>query len=244
MQDAYQETLRRTQERHWWYAARRRILAATLRRERARGLPPGPIFDLGCGVGANLPMLQEFGQVIGVDASPIAVQSCHDRGFGSVRRADLDQPGGLGEPGQASVVVLADVIEHLDDEGPCLRAAHELLAPDGLLLVTVPAYRALWGPSDEVAGHRRRYARSSLRRVIEPLFRVTHLGHFNTLLFPLVAAGRVVERALGRAGDEAAELPPAPINAALREIFALEALVAPVAPLPWGVSLLCVARRP
>jgi SAM-dependent methyltransferase len=243
VQPSYQQTLHRTQERHWWYAARRRILAATLRREQARGLPPGQIVDLGCGVGANLAMLSAFGEVLGVDASPIAVQSCHERGFAAVRLADLDHLEGLAD-GSASVVLLADVLEHLDDERPCLEAARRLLAPAGLLLVTVPACEALWGPSDEVAGHRRRYARSSLRRAVEPLFRVTHLGSFNTLLFPLVAAGRLAERALGRAGDEAAELPPRPLNALLREVFALEALVAPVVPLPWGVSLLCVARCP
>src|SRR5262249_28304265 len=156
-----------------------------------------------------------FGRTVGVDSSEDAVAFCHDRGFTNVRLADLDRLDGLPR-GDGSLVVLADVIEHLDDEGPCLDAAHDLLAPGGVLLVTVPAFMFLWGPSDELSHHKRRYTERELRDVIARRFEIERLTYFNTFLFGVTALGRLVERALARPGDETAGVPPAPVNAALR----------------------------
>ena len=239
---AYYATLDAAQRSHWWYAARRTILSAVLEELHGRGLPPGAMYDLGCGVGANLPVLERFGEVIGVDASPEAVDFARARGFTRARVADLSRLEGL-EPGSARVALLADVIEHLDDEAPCLEATARLLAPGGALVITVPAFMFLWGPSDEVAHHRRRYTEAHLRAVVGRHFEIERTSYFNTLLFPLVAAGRVVERVLNRPGDETARVPPEPVNRALQGIFSAEARLVPRMRLPVGVSLLCVARK-
>jgi SAM-dependent methyltransferase len=239
----YYTTLDSVQERHWWYAARRTILERVLERVHAEGAPPGKLYDLGCGVGANLPVLEKFGPTMGVDMSSEAIEFCHRRGRTNVTQANLNTLQGI-EDESGSVVVLADVIEHLEDERPCLQAAHRALAPGGALIITVPAYMFLWGPSDELNHHKRRYTAGSLRRVIEPLFRIEHLTYFNTLLFGLVAAGRAAEVLLRRGGDDTAKLPPAPLNRALELIFRSESAVVPQRRLPFGVSLLCVARKP
>ena len=162
-------------------------------------MPQGTLYDLGCGVGANLPVLEKFGPTVGVDMSQDAVAFCHERGHANVVRADLDHLQGL-EPGSGSVVVLADVIEHLDDEHPCLAAAHRALAPNGALIVTVPAYQFLWSPADDLSHHKRRYTATSLRRVLEPLFAIEHVTYFNTLLFGLCSpAGRSRKCSIGTA---------------------------------------------
>jgi SAM-dependent methyltransferase len=141
-------------------------------------------------------------------------------------------------------VILADVIEHLDDEQPCLQAAYRALAPGGALIVTVPAYMFLWGPADEINHHKRRYTAARLRRVIEPAFRIEHLTYFNTLLFGVIVAGRIAERVLKRGGDDTAKVPPAPLNTALETVFRAESSVVPRFRLPFGNSVLCVARKP
>ncbi|HEU4538974.1 MAG TPA: class I SAM-dependent methyltransferase [Polyangiaceae bacterium] len=243
MEPSYYATFHRVQERHWWYAARRTILKGVLEELHDRGLPPGSLYDLGCGVGANLPVLERFGPTVGVDTSENAVAFCKGRGHDNVAHADLNRLDGFAD-GSGSVVVLADVIEHLDDESPCLRAARRLLAPGGALVVTVPAFSFLWGPSDEVAQHRRRYTEASLRAAIEPLFRVERTTYFNTLLFAPIAAGRLLERVLKRPGTETAEVPSPAVNLALRSVFAAEAPLVRKLHLPFGVSLLCVARKP
>lgn len=242
MDTDYYTILDAVQEQHWWYAARRTILARVLQRVFAAGVPEGKLYDLGCGVGANLQVLEKFGPTLGIDMSPEAIEFCRRRGRDNVVLADLNSLQGIPDD-SGSVVVLADVIEHLDDERPCLQAAHRALAPGGALIVTVPAYMFLWGPADELNHHKRRYTAERLRRVIEPSFRIDHLTYFNTLLFGLVAAGRFGEILFRRGGDDTAKLPPAPVNRALEAIFKAEARVVPQRRLPFGVSLLCVGRK-
>lgn len=242
MESAYYATLHGVQQRHWWYAARRKILGAVLDDLHRQGLPRGVLYDLGCGVGANLPVLERFGQAVGVDTSPEAVAFAHERGFDNVRQADLNSLEGI-EDGSGSVVVLADVIEHLDDENPCLEAASRLLAPGGALVVTVPAFMFLWGPADDINHHKRRYTEAQVRRVVGRHFDVERTTYFNSFLFGLVAAGRLAERVLGRGGDDAAHVPPAPLNRALQAVFAAETPLVRKAHLPFGVSILCVARK-
>ncbi|HKY38367.1 MAG TPA: class I SAM-dependent methyltransferase [Polyangiaceae bacterium] len=243
MQTDYYATLDAVQERHWWYVARRDILERVLRQVFAEGVPSGTLYDLGCGVGANLPVLEKFGPTRGLDMAEQAVEFCRRRGRHNVEQADLNVLQGIPDA-SASVVVLADVIEHLDDERLCLEAARRALAPGGALIVTVPAYMFLWSPADDINHHRRRYTAGHLRRVVEPGFEIRHLTYFNTLLFGLVLAGRVGEKLLKRGGDDMAHVPPSPVNQALRTIFAAEANVVPRHRLPFGVSLLCVARKP
>jgi SAM-dependent methyltransferase len=238
----YYATLDSVQEAHWWYSARRTILERVLDRVEQEGVPDGTLYDLGCGVGANLPVLEKYGPTVGVDMSAEAVEFCRKRGRNNVRQANLSDLQGI-EDASGKVVVLADVIEHIDDEGPCLDAAHRALAPGGALIVTVPAYMFLWGPSDELNHHKRRYTADRLRRVIEPKFSIEHLTYFNTMLFGLVVAGRIAEVLLRRAGDDTAKLPPAPLNRALAAVFRTEASIVPRRQLPFGVSLLCIARK-
>jgi SAM-dependent methyltransferase len=230
------------QERHWWYAARRTIFRRVLEDLSEEGLPEGVLYDLGCGVGANLPVLERFGPTVGIDVSPSAVEFCHRRGRHNVVVDDLDALQGIQEA-SGKVVLLADVIEHLEDERPCLEAAHRALAPGGALVVTVPAYQFLWGPSDVLNHHKRRYTAGLLRRVIEPLFDIKHLTYFNTFLFGLVALGRLGEVLLKRPGDETAKIPPYPVNRTLESIFASEAGLMTRHRLPFGVSLMCIARK-
>ncbi len=230
------------QRTHWWYAARRRILREVLRQVAHQGVPEGRWYDLGCGVGANLPVLESFGPTVGVDGSPAAVAFCRQRGHADVQLADV---GDLRElpAGSGSVALLADVLEHIADEQRCLAGIRRLLAPGGALVVTVPAFAFLWGPSDEANHHQRRYTERGLCRVLEQHFRIEWSTYFNALLFGLVAGGRLLERALGRSGLEGAAVPPWPVNPALAAVFSLEARLVGRVHLPLGVSLLVVARK-
>jgi SAM-dependent methyltransferase len=241
------ELMADTEDRHWWWSGRRSILAAVLDDLFEDGsLPHGRLFDLGCGSGSNLSVLEKFGQVVGIDGSPLAVETAHRRGRAAVKLVDLS--AGIGalreyEPGSASLVLFADVLEHLDDEGPALAIADHLLAPGGALVVTVPAFPFLWGPADDFNHHRRRYSRSALTRTIQSRFQVTRTSYFNCLLFPPIAAARSLQNLLHRSGGAEAELPGRAVNAALRAVFSAEARLLRRANLPFGVSLLCVARK-
>lgn len=243
MDQSFYDVLARTEREHWWYSARREILRWAVTTGLADAPEGGTLYDLGCGVGANLSMLDALGETIGVDASERAIAHCRARGRTNVRRADLEDLSGI-DPASGRLVLLADVIEHLDDDRRCVEAARSILRPGGTLVITVPAFQALWGPNDDISQHRRRYTARSLRRVLEDSFVLERITYFNTLLLPPIALGRWAQRLVRAQGGEEAELPSPIINEVLRRTFRAE--------LRWlrrggtfgaGVSLLAIARR-
>lgn len=224
---------------HWWFRGRVAVITATLR----RALPPHPVrlLDLGCGTGNLLAALSEFGEAVGMEVHPELIAAARAAGR-DVRTGRLPDDLGVA-PGWADVVLLLDVIEHLDDDVVALVAARRAVAPGGLLVVTVPAYQWLWSGHDEVLGHRRRYTAARLRAVVERAgFSVLRLSYFNTLLFPILALVRAWK---GIRGDRRHDLrrPATPVNRLLEQVFAFERHLVPRASLPFGASLLLIARR-
>ena len=138
---------------------------------------------------------------------------------------------------------MLDVLEHLDDEAAALAAARGALAPAGVLVVTVPAYAWLWSGHDVALGHRRRYTAARLRAAVAATgFRVTRVTYFNTLLFPVLALVRAAKRLRG---DASHDLRPAggALGGRARALLCLERHLVPRMRLPYGSSLLLVARR-
>ena len=224
---------------HWWFRARLAIILACLRHVLPRRKLH--LLELGCGTGDVLAALGEFGETIGMEPHPELAAVARRRGL-DVRDGQL--PGDLVvSSGWADVVLLLDVLEHLDDDIAALGTAGRALVPGGRLVVTVPAYAWLWSGHDVMLGHRRRYTAGGLARLIAAAgFRVERLTYFNTLLFPAVAGRRMWKRARGDARHDLEESSPG-LNACLERVFALERHVVPHASLPFGASLLVLARR-
>ncbi len=225
--------------RHWWFRGRLAVIVAVVRR-----LVPAAgarLLELGCGSGNVLEALSPFGKTVGMETEPVLVAAARRAGL-DVRHGAL--PGDLPvESGWADVVLLLDVLEHLDDEGAALATARRALRGGGRLVVTVPAYAWLWGPHDVVLGHRRRYTRGRLAEVVAGAgFTVERCSYFNTVLFPALAAVRLVKRLVGDRRHDLVR-PPEPLNELLARGFSLEAAIVPRISLPFGASLLLVARR-
>ncbi|MDX1739675.1 MAG: class I SAM-dependent methyltransferase [Rhodothermales bacterium] len=237
----YYRVIARVEDRHWWFVGRRRILSSIL---TSLDLPVGVrILDVGCGPGGNLAMLADHGTLTAVEMDPYAREQAASRGVCEV--ADGSLPGQLPfSPGSFDVITALDVIEHIDDDRAALGSIRELLAPRGYLLVTVPAYQFLWSRHDEINQHRRRYTRSMLRRSLRAAgYDIVRTSYFNTLLFPIIAAARLTGRMRSgpTAGGDLRPPPPA-INRVLTGLFASESGLLRHADLPFGVSLLAVAR--
>lgn len=192
MERATYEIEAELERRHWWFRGRRRLLGRLL----ARLDPPLPagarVLDVGCGTGANAPVLSEGGRLaIGVEASliPLGLAGTGERGHAARVRGDASRLPFLDRA--FDLVVALDVLEHIDDDLGAARELLRVLRPVGALVVFVPALMLLWGFQDEVSHHRRRYARSQLRDVITGAgCEVQRLTFFNTLLFPPILAVR------------------------------------------------------
>lgn len=243
-------------ERHWWYRGRRRIVGDAV---AALGLAPGArVLDAGCGSGRTLDELAarpEVAAVAGIDASPEGVALARRRGHADVREGRVEE---LPWPGASFDLVLSlDVIEHTPDDGAALRELRRVTAPGGRLLITVPAYQALWSRHDVVNRHFRRYDRAMVRALAAGTgWRVERMTSFNLLLLPAAAAVRLAQRPRGGAGAGAAahrselELTPGPLNRLLELPLRAEAAWlrrrgrrGEPRSLPAGLSLLAVLRR-
>lgn len=240
-----------SEETHWWYVARRRIilswLTQSLAKMRTQDSSSPRLLDYGCGTGINLVYLAKIGVAFGVDASPDAIAFCRQRGLQNVVATgsleEMQAPAVFG--GEFDVVTMFDVLEHLPDEVGALRCIRGLLKPGGLLVVTVPAFDWLWSGEDVVSEHLRRYTRSSLSRVLhEAGYETWRISYFNTLLFPLQAAIALWNRSLRpQSMSESMVKPvPGPLNSALAAIVSVESLLLRALRFPVGASLICSAR--
>ena len=120
----------------------------------------------------------------------------------------------------------------------------EFVKPGGHLLLTVPAYRFLWSPHDDIVHHKRRYTMRYLRTAAERAgFTVCHMTYFNSILFPAAVLRRLTARIVPERPLRDLELPGPAVNRLLRTVFGLERHAVPYAKLPFGLSLLCWAEK-
>ncbi len=240
MDPSYYREMAAVEDRHWWFEGRRRILGAVLDR-----LAPGPeaeVLEVGCGTGGNLPMLARYGRLHACEPEAEARALAEARGLATVAAGGLPDDLPFGEK-PFDLIALLDVLEHVAEDEASLAALHARLKPGGALLVTVPAYMFLWSAHDEVNHHVRRYTRGDLVRKLRAAgFRVRRATYFNTILFPVIAAVRLVGRVAGKGGSDLG-LPGDVANRLLTRIFASERHVVPRLSLPFGVSILAVAER-
>jgi SAM-dependent methyltransferase len=246
MKDRFARQYAALEEWHWWFRGRRRILAAVLGRELGHAPVARRIASLGCGPAGDLAWLAgtagRGGQLVGVDLDP---RHGRTRAPGSAFVAGRVEQLPF-RSGSFDVVLALDVLEHLDDDAGGLGEAARLVAPGGLLVVTVPAFPSLWGRQDRVSEHRRRYTRRGLAEVHAraglPGPRITY---FNALLFPLVATVRWTRRggSADEAGSDFDDNRPGLVNELLAAIFAAERHLVGRLPMPPGVSLLALVRR-
>jgi SAM-dependent methyltransferase len=228
------------EDRHWWFRGRWAVIEALLSRAQ---LPAEPrILDAGCGTGGNLERYSRMGTATGVDPSEDAVHFCHERGFASVQQAGLES---LPFPDDSfDLVAATDVIEHIAAENEALSELRRVAAPNGVMLLTVPAYMWMWTEEDENLHHKRRYTKARLRQAVERAGWEARIAtYFNSLLLPPIAlARRLPQQADGKKAD--LERTPALLDGPLSLPMRVEArLIRAGASLPAGVSVGIVCRN-
>lgn len=227
---------------HWWFTARRRILDGVIERyvrppENAR------ILELGAGTGHNLAMLSRFGSVEASELDPVARELASERLGRPVVEAALPDLS-MFPAASYDLVALLDVLEHVPDDQGSLAAILGLLKPGGALLLTVPINPWMWSAHDVAHHHHRRYRKHQIRQLAEDAgYQIDLISPFNSLLFPPIAAVRLVGK-LTHKDDSDDAMPSAPVNKVLETVFGLERGLIGRVPMPFGVSLVAVLRRP
>lgn len=237
----------RLEDRHWWFVARRHLLTRALE-AFLRPSPAAPrsprLLDVGCGTGGTLDRLRPYGEVVGLDLEPLALRFCRERGWRT-----LVQGSATALPfadNSFDAVVALDVLEHIPDDARAAAEIGRVLAPGGILLVTVPAYRSFWSGHDVALMHQRRY----VAREVEALLRgaglkVEQLTYTVSALLPLVWLIRRAQRLLRPNAPPRADaaVTGEPLNGLLRALLQAENHLALRCRIPFGLTVFAVARK-
>jgi len=227
--------------KHWWFVARRRILASVIDRV-VRPPNAARILEIGCGTGHNLAMLSAFGEVSATELDDQARKIASARLGRPVAKAALPDFGNF-QKGHYDLIALLDVLEHVMDDERSLMAIRGLLKPGGALVLTVPANPWMWSAHDVAHHHHRRYRKREIETLARHAgLRIVLLTPFNSLLYPLVAVARFLNKITGRESSDD-DMPGATVNKLLTGIFGFERHLVGRVPMPVGVSLLGVLRR-
>jgi len=228
------------EDHYWWFVGRRNV-ALKLLRNFTKGKPT--VLDLGCGTGIISEELSHWSKPISLDMSELALAFSKSRGI-----VDLVQARGEWLPlrsGSVDAVLALDVFEHVENDGAALKEAFRVLRPGGVLVLSVPAFKSLWGPHDVALMHFRRYTRALMRsRLKDAGFQIPRLSYSVFFLFPVVVLIRAMEKM--KRGEPHASLPKVPnwFNRALIGLQNFEAAIIAKFSLPWGSSVLAVAKKP
>jgi len=236
--------LRAMEERHWWFMARRAILTRLMRKALRSHKPERPVLlDCGCGTGGMLRFLLHEFEAFGTDGSVVALQQIGAESSGRLSCADLSR-GLPFRDNSFDGIFLVEVLEHIQDELEALREIMRILKPGGALVLTVPPFQCLWTHRDASHGHIRRYRAGRAARLLRDAGAdIIRVSYWTAFLFPLAAAIRIWQGRFHAAGEEDLFVPPNFLNSLFYRITLAEGLVIPWLPLPFGISVVAVARK-
>ncbi|WP_406623090.1 methyltransferase domain-containing protein [Acidovorax sp. SDU_ACID1] len=172
----------------WLHAGRSQLVQKVLSWSLTESVGNREMLEVGAGVGQNIPMLSQFGQVDALELDPLGLAKLRDlqqvrHVFESAIPSDLQ--------GMWDVICACDVIEHIEDDRSAIQWIFDHLKPGGIFLATVPAFQWLYSDHDRALGHYRRYNAENFERLL-PADAVRLYGsYFNSYLFPLGLASRM-----------------------------------------------------
>ncbi|QSN60683.1 MULTISPECIES: bifunctional 2-polyprenyl-6-hydroxyphenol methylase/3-demethylubiquinol 3-O-methyltransferase UbiG [unclassified Caballeronia] len=182
-------------DRHWYYASKAKAMRAMLGTQVVSS-----ILDVGAGSGYFSGKLLE--------TTEAREAWCVDIGYPNDSDAFR-----AGKPvhyrrsiasSNADLVLLMDVLEHVDDDVALLAEYVRKVPAGARFLITVPAFQFLWSAHDDFLEHRRRYVLPQLEHVVrEAGLHVDRGGYFFGGVFPIAAGMRLSQRY--RAGEAPAQ---------------------------------------
>ncbi len=230
------------EDSHWWFVGRRAILEEFLRL-----IIPNPksqnskILDVGCGTGANLEMLANFGESEGVDVSDDALEFCKSKGL-KVHKGLAEKLPFADE--SFDFVTALDVVEHLDDDIAGLKEMNRVLKKGGKTLIFVPAFMWLWGVQDDISNHRIRYTKAQIvERLKVAGFEIERATYANWTFFAPILAGRVFMKITGIKPESENNVNISALNGIFGKIFSSEKIWLRNFNFPFGVSIVITARK-
>lgn len=237
------------EDKHFWFAGRKKLIKEVIEKF-IKNKNKLSFLEIGCGNGILLSMFEKLGfSVTGLDINREGLKFARKRTNATLICASLSK---FHPKGKYGAIGLFDVLEHIEDDKSFLEKCKSLLRAKGTIFITVPANMILWSKMDEVSGHKRRYTKKDLNILLQRTgYRVEFINYFNYILFiPLILFRKFhdiklkIRKSSGQSllVDEL-RVPPLIINAILKWICFLEAQLVMIATIPFGASLVAVAKK-
>ncbi len=231
----------RVESFHWWFVGRRKLLHSILMSLKVS--KDSPALEVGCGTGANLSILGSAGLcTIGLDRSTYALTLVRSKNEVPLLAGDLNNlPFKTKSVG---LIIAMDILEHLDDDTRGIHESHRILKEKGMIILTVPAFKFLWGIQDKVTGHKRRYTKKEITDRLEAVgFEILKSSYFNFFLFFPILVARWMIRILHLQIESENEINFPLANLLLKALFSMEIHALKYFSFPFGVSIFCIARK-
>lgn len=218
------EQHKKLEMQHWWFQSRFAVIHFLLDLIVQK---KSSLLDIGCGTGGMTALLSKKHHCVGVDTSATAIGIAKElypdnqfiQGDAHLVLENFDRT--------VDVVLLLDVLEHINDDKAFLSSISNRIAPDTHIIITVPAKQALWSKHDVTAGHFRRYERDTLTALWQddPSISVKMLSFYNARLYAIIKLIRFfsikINLTIGNSGTDFFKTPKV-INNLLRKIFSGE----------------------
>jgi len=235
------KTMDSVEKYHWWFVSRARIVESIILKYFPEKSDLN-ILDVGCGSGGNFKMLSAFGKITGLEPDGFAATQAISKNIAiKVIQDDFIKNTDV-QSQRYDLIVLTDVLEHIEKDKEALNKILGLLSPNGKLLITVPAGMNIWSKHDVTHQHFRRYSRNDLKdKLLNAGFQINMLSYYNFFLYPLVFIERKLK--LNKHEDDV-DMSGGILNSLLKEIFSSEGFWLKLGvKFPIGVSLITVCSK-
>jgi len=243
LQDKEIAELSEFEDDYWWNKGRRKILCDLIY-EQISNTKNLEILDVGCGSGGTSTAFRQFGNVTGIDFSSLALKFAKNKGLANVVRSTSTSIPFRSE--KFDIITVLDVIEHIKDDKSVLKEIWRLLKPNGIIILTVPAFQFLWSEHDVASMHERRYNSANITKILkESQFKIIKLSYFVSFLFPFVAIFRLMTKHRTKNKTTKVNLVKFPhlINKLFEKILLFENRLLKNTNLPFGLSIVCVGKK-
>ncbi len=240
MKKDYEKIYHDLESDHFWFKARRKYITDLL-----KDYPKdSSILDIGCSSGILLNELIELGfdreKMYGIDISEEAIANCKAN---NIQNAFVMDAQNINLPKKFDILIASDCLEHLEDDRKALKNWNDLMTPDGVLLVFVPAFMSLWSEHDVANMHFRRYTRPELNEKLRSEgFKIIKSSYWNFFLFPPIFLVRFLSKK-GKPSKKGALDKTPPMNGLLYHLINIENRLLRFLNFPFGVSTFCIVKK-